>query len=203
MDKKQKIIGLTGGIASGKSTVAQMFMKAGVRVIDTDEIARVVGLDRHIQAAIKDEFGPRSVVQVALNRPYLASVIFSNDEKRKKLNEIMHPMIKTVLQSRLASYDDALVIVDVPLMYEANFDAMMDEIIVVYASEDVQIKRLMARNQLSEEQARARIEAQMPLAEKVTRADFVLDNTGSEADLREAFEKLMIRLTAEKAEGSE
>jgi len=203
MKKKQRIVGLTGGIASGKSTVSQLFVAEGVPVIDTDEIAGEVGKDKVVQAAIKEVFGERSVVHVALNRPYLASIIFSDDVKRRELNNIIHPRIKEVLIQRLATYDEPLVVVDVPLMYETDFHLLMDEIIVVYVPEAIQLQRLMRRNQLTEEQALERIHAQLPLKEKVAQADYVLDNSGTEEELSSAFKKLYEVLTAEEAEGSE
>jgi len=203
MKKKQRIVGLTGGIASGKSTVSQLFVAEGVPVIDTDDIAGEVGKDKVVQAAIKEVFGERSVVHVALNRPYLASIIFSDDVKRRELNNIIHPRIKEVLIQRLATYDEPLVVVDVPLMYETDFHLLMDEIIVVYVPEAIQLQRLMRRNQLTEEQALERIHAQLPLKEKVAQADYVLDNSGTEEELSSAFKKLYEVLTAEEAEGSE
>jgi len=202
MRKKRKVIGLTGGIASGKSTVARMFMAQGVPVIETDRIAHDLSDEKDVQAAIIAAFGPESVVHGALNRQYLASIIFSDAAKREQLNQIVHPAVKRVVIDRLRDYEEGIVVVDVPLMYETDFQTLMDAIIVVYAPEELQVQRLMARNDLSEAEALLRIKAQMPLAEKMKKADYVLDNTQTEETLYASFKKLYETLTAMPAEGS-
>lgn len=175
------VAGLTGGIACGKSTVARMFAELGAVVVSADDIAREIvepgmpALDE-IRAAFGDEvFSPDG----RLDRKRLAAVVFADAAKRRQLEEITHPRIRRVMAERIeqAKSQGKVVISEIPLLFESGASlALIDVVIVVYVDEDVQLARLMARDGLSKEQAQARIDAQMPLEEKVKRADFVIDN---------------------------
>lgn len=177
------IIGLTGGIATGKSTVARLLEERGFHVIDADQVARDVV--KPGEAALNDivhHFGDEMLRDDGrLDRKRLGKRIFGDEEARKKLEAILHPRIRErmleAIQKALKNQHDP-VIVDVPLLFETGWDRLTDAIIVVMAPPDVQLKRLMARDALTEEEARQRIQAQWPLEEKVKRADWVIDNRG-------------------------
>jgi dephospho-CoA kinase len=186
----RQVIGLTGGIATGKSTVARMFIDEGIYVIDSDRIAKAVQEQKTVQQQIATAFGTESIQDDHLNRVYLAQLIFSDKEKRQQLNDIIHPIVKQEITNLLARRKNELVIVDVPLMYETDFYKMMDKIIVVYATAEQQIHRLMLRNHLTHDEALERINAQMPIEEKVKKADYVLDNTKSKHELFLQFKEL-------------
>jgi len=180
-----KIIGLTGGIASGKSTVAAVFKKMGAIILDADQIAREVVLPH--QPAWEDIvklFGSEVLNEdLSLNRQKIGSIVFSNPAALKELNRITHPRIyqyfKDALEKTNAEQPHSIVILDIPLLYEANLDKLCDQVIVVWVDRETQIKRLMARNNLNREEAISRIDAQMSLDEKAKLADYVIDNRGS------------------------
>jgi dephospho-CoA kinase len=177
------LVGLTGSIATGKSTVAGILKEMGCTLIDADQIAREVvtpsspGLEalcRQFGRGILDKSG-------ALNRSCLGKIVFHDPAARARLNGILHPLIIRRMQEEIEKYrhdPEKVVFVDVPLLFETGLDAMMDYIVVVYADEATQLCRLMERDQMAEEEAGQRIATQMPVAEKVAKADFVIDNTG-------------------------
>ncbi|SEM97618.1 dephospho-CoA kinase [Lihuaxuella thermophila] len=179
------ILGLTGGIATGKSTVAAMLKERGAVLIDADQVARDVvepgteGLER-----IRERFG-NGVIQEdgRLNRAALGKIIFKDEALRKELNRLLHPLIMEEMQQRtgsaLAKNPHAIVIWDVPLLIEENLTQFVEKVIVVYVPESVQLQRLMKRNALSEEEARERMAAQLSIEEKKRVADFVIDNSDS------------------------
>jgi dephospho-CoA kinase len=175
------LVGLTGGLATGKSTVARLFRDCGAVVLDADELARQVV--RPGQPAWRDivrVFGKRMVkADRTLDRPALAKIVFSNKAKLARLNAIVHPRVareQARLTREIAGKDpQAVVVYDVPLLFEAGVDRRMDRVIVVKADRDTQIERLTARNGFTRAEALRRIDSQMPLARKVKRADYVLD----------------------------
>jgi dephospho-CoA kinase len=179
-----KLIGLTGGIASGKSTVGRLLQRAGVDVIDADVLAREavavgsVGLD-----AIRARFGDVVIAaDGSLDRQALGAIVFADESARRDLNAIVHPEVARRAADRLASLRDRgvdVAVYEVPLLFENGLDAMMDATILVACPEDVQLQRLMARDGLSNDAAHARIASQMPLEEKRRRAGFVIENDGS------------------------
>lgn len=177
------LIGLTGGVASGKSTVAAMFKQCGAVVIDADALAHeVVHPGKPAWREIVRRFG-RSVLNAdqTLNRPALGQVVFGNCEKLRQLEQIIHPRVARE-QRRLANAAarldrHAVVVYDVPLLFEVGIDKRVDKIVVVTADQATQIARLKKRNGLSRSQALRRIRSQMPMAEKRRRADIVLDGT--------------------------
>lgn len=189
------IVGLTGSIATGKSTVADIFEELGAYRIDTDRLARLVveplqpaweAITRFFGTGVLDASG-------SLDRKKLADIIFAEPEKREILNKLTHPAVRTLLREELARARESgagIVLVEVPLLYEAGFDSEVDYVIVVKTTEKTQLSRLLSREDLSEEAARLRIEAQMPLQEKVARADYLIDNDGPPAKTREQVEKV-------------
>ncbi len=179
-----RIIGLTGGIASGKSTVSNMLRELGATVVDTDALARaVVEPGRPAWEEIVAWLG-QDVLQAdgTLDRRKVADIVFADAAARAKLEGITHPRIGAAAREALAAAERAgarVAVLDVPLLYEAGWEAMADEVWVVYVDEETQRRRLMARDGLTAGQAAARMAAQMSLAEKARRADVVIDNGGS------------------------
>lgn len=174
------MIGLTGGIATGKSTVANIFKGLGSAVIDIDGIAReVVMPGTKAYQEIVAAFG-RKVLNPGqdINRTRLAHLIFKDRALREKLNKITHPAIIKEMKRR-AGIVSSSVVVDVPLLFEANLNNLFDKIIVVQCSQETQIKRLRKRDNLSTEEARQKIASQLSLEAKAKRADFVIDNNGT------------------------
>lgn len=179
-------IGLTGGIASGKSTVSDWFRKHGFPVIDADLIARQVvepgeeGLNQVIKA-----FGPEiKRTDGTLDRARLGSIIFQDPEKRRILNGLLHPLIRRKMREQMEvceAQGHAAVVLDVPLLFEGSFSGWTDRTIVVYVTRETELDRLMQRDHLTEAEALMRIKAQMPLDEKKKHADAVIDNDGTAA----------------------
>jgi dephospho-CoA kinase len=179
------VAGLTGGIATGKSTVAAIFEAAGARLIDADRIAR--DAVRKGAPAYHDtvaHFG-EAVLQGdgEIDRKRLAAVIFNDPAEQRSLERIVHPQVKQEITRRLdrirRETPDALVIVDVPLLFESGMDRGLAAAIVVYVPEQIQLERLMARDALTQPEALARIRAQMPIEKKKSLATLVIDNSGS------------------------
>ena len=186
-----KIIGLTGGIASGKSTVSRLLAEHGYAVIDADRIAW--------QLAEPDNFLWQAYYDRTLNRQAVASVVFQNPAEKQWMDSAAHPMIKAEIQRNLARLIAAgrdVVFLDVPLLYEAGWEYMADTVWVVYADEANQLRRLCQRNGFSEAEAQRRIGAQLPMSEKKRRADVVIDNNGSLEDLSRQVHKLFAALCA-------
>jgi dephospho-CoA kinase len=178
-------IGLTGGIASGKSTVVKVLLDMGAAVIDADRIARqVVEPGEAAYEAIVAHFGARIVRSDGqIDRQQLGQIIFSDRQAREKLNSIVHPHVIDRMEQMIddlhqQGYQQP-VILDIPLLIETSLQAMMDEIWVVMVDQETQLRRLMQRNQLTRDQALQRIRAQLPLNEKAAFADQIIDNNGS------------------------
>lgn len=199
-----KVIGLTGGMASGKSLVAAIFKELGADVIDADRVARaVVEPGTPAYEKILEAFGPTMLRPGGgLDRRRLGDLIFRDPEARAKLNAITHTYIRSEIQTEVARRrasggSGVVVIVDVPLLLDKapktayDFDA----VIVVFADPDVQLSRLMEREKLSRPQAISRIMSQRPLAEKIPEADWVIDNSGTPQETRRQVEALWERLT--------
>jgi dephospho-CoA kinase len=175
-------VGLTGGIGSGKSEVSRRLAAYGARVIDADALAReVVAPQTPGLAAVVAEFGPRVLrPDGSLDREKLASIVFANDEKRARLNEIVHPLVgERAEELAAAAPDDAIIVYDIPLLAENNLAGLYDVVVVVDAPEETQIRRLIMRRTMTEEAARARITAQATRAQRRAIADYVIDNSGT------------------------
>ncbi|UTV31752.1 dephospho-CoA kinase [Bacillus altitudinis] len=190
------VIGLTGGIASGKSTVSQMIKEKGIRVVDADVIAKeAVSKGSAALHQIVQTFGEEVLLPNGeLNRQQLGAIIFSDEEKRKKLNAIVHPEVrKEMLEQRDegVSNQETFVVLDIPLLFESKLEGLVDRIIVVYTTPDLQLSRLMNRNDLSEEEALKRIHSQQPLEEKCQKADRVIENTKDLAFIRKQLENIL------------
>jgi len=180
-----KVIGLTGGIASGKSTVSKALADLDAVVIDGDDIAhRLMEPHQPVWEDIVDKFG-REVLNpdMTVDRVKLGAIVFDDPQQMTALNQITRPRIidtiKNDLQSLKISQPNSVVVLDVPLLYEARLDKLADQIWVVWLDRETQIRRLMERNRYTREEAVKRIDSQMSLDEKAERADVVIDNTGS------------------------
>lgn len=192
-------LGLTGGIASGKSTVAALFKEQGIPVIDADQVAhQVLATNKSVQAQLQAAFGEAVVKNGQVDRPMLGQQVFGNPEALTQLNAITGPAILTAIKQQMQAADAALVVLDVPLLYEQHYEQYCDGVAVVYVERKTQLQRLMARNQLTIEQANARIDSQSDLATKKARADFVIDNQGTPAMLRQRVLALLQQLCHNK-----
>jgi len=185
------VAGLTGGIATGKSTVAAVFEAAGARLIDADRIARdVVRKGTSAYRDIVAHFGKDVVCgDGEIDRRRLAAIVFNDPAAQRALEDIVHPQVKREVDRRVdlirRQAPEALVILDIPLLFEAGMQGGLDAVIVVYAPERLQLERLMARDGLTESEALARIRAQMPIESKKALATRVIDNSGSREQTRE------------------
>jgi dephospho-CoA kinase len=194
------LVGLTGGIGSGKSTVSQMMSEMGVHLIDADMIARQVvkpGMKAWVQ--IRDNFGSQVIQQNGeIDRQKLAQIIFNNEEKRLLLNRITHPQIYKEIYKQLfinLLFGKQFVVLDLPLLYETDvMTKWFHKIIVVNCSRDQQIERLFARNNYSFEESVSRIESQMPLEKKCRMSDFVINNSNDLNQTKEEVKQIVNEL---------
>lgn len=194
-----KIFGLTGSIASGKSTVSNFLKELNVPIVDADVIAKeVVEIGQTAYKKIIEAFGSEILLDSGeINRPFLGSIIFNNKEKRLQLNEIVHPEVRREMKEQADRYikqGEPLVILDIPLLYEGNSIELVEKVIVVSVSEENQLKRLMNRNGLSKEDALLRIASQIPVKEKAARADYVIDNNGDFEDTKRQVKDLLNKI---------
>ena len=189
-----RVLGLTGGIGSGKSIVAQMFAELGAGVIDADQLAReVVEPGQPALQELASTFGPDVLLPDGrLDRPKLAGIIFSDPAERAKLDAITHPRIRERMEGQIKARRSGpgVLIVDVPLLYENNRTNMVEKVIVVWVDAQTQLQRIRQRDGLSAEAARQRISAQMPLDAKRARADHVIDNTGGRDETQRQVEAI-------------
>ncbi|GGM26738.1 dephospho-CoA kinase [Paraliobacillus quinghaiensis] len=179
-----KVIGLTGGIATGKSTVANFFREQNIPVIDADVIAKeAVEPGQYAYNQIIETFGEKVLQNNGMiDRQKLGKLIFSDDTKRKKLNNIVHPQVRSKMIAQRDYFiraKEEMIILDIPLLFESNLADLVYRVVVVYVDPDTQLKRLVDRDNLSKEDAQNRIQAQMPIDDKKDLADRVIDNTGS------------------------
>lgn len=200
-----KIIGLTGGIACGKSTVSTELRALGAAIVDADALAHELSQPhRPIYNAYVERFG-REIVTVdgTLDRAAIARRVFADTALRAEVEAIAHPIIRRAAEERLRAARDEnkrAAVLDVPLLFEAGWDALADETWVVALPREEQLARLLARDKAMDAgEARARIAAQMPLAEKCARADVVIDNSGTVEEIREYIGKLWKERILERA----
>ncbi len=193
------IVGLTGGIATGKSTVTNMFLGIDIPVVETDKIAR--------EMLMKGTEGYEEVVTAfsnsilltnkEINRKKLAQIVFGNPQRRKKLNEIVHPRVKSIVKTEIQKHKELgtkILVLDVPLLFETDFIDLVDKTMVVYTTFKKQKERLMERERIDKDYAELKISAQMPLNRKVDLADYVIDNSCSILETKKAFNKIIEEL---------
>lgn len=194
------VVGLTGGFASGKTTVRKMFEQLGIKSIDADELAR--------DCLTKDEACIRKVVELfgqdvvgekqKLNRSKIAQIVFQDQSLRKDLENIVHPYVFKKIDQRIKSFENKkYVLIDMPLLFETNYDKKVQATIVVKADREKQIERAQKRTDLSREMVEKIIDSQMSLEEKIKKADFVIDNNGdlmqTEKQVKDVYQKLEIK----------
>jgi dephospho-CoA kinase len=193
-----RVVGLTGGIATGKSTFAAALRARGVPVVDADALARAVvepgtpALGEIVRAFGEEMLGEGG----ALDRKRLGAVVFADPEARRRLEDITHPAIRRAMldeTARLAAEGHELVFYDAPLLFEVGLDGALDSVVVVWAPRDVQRARVVRRDGISHAEADARLAAQLPIDEKALRADFVVENA-DEDDLGPKAERLVVDL---------
>jgi dephospho-CoA kinase len=196
-----KLVGLTGGIASGKSTVAAILRRLGAAIINADELARaVVEPGREACQEIVATFGS-DVLQGdgAIDRRKLREIIFNDAEARKKLESIIHPRVRALAEEKIRALEaagSALVVYEVPLLFEAQIHQWIRPVIVVACDIDKQKSRLKERDDLSDAEAQSHIEAQMSLEEKRKLADYIIENNGSLADLEAQVKAVVEKIKA-------
>ncbi|CAC5446920.1 Dephospho-CoA kinase [Staphylococcus aureus] len=190
-----KVIGLTGGIASGKSTVSELLSVFGFKVVDADKAAReAVKKGSKGLAQVREVFGDEAIDENGeMNRRYMGDLVFNHPEKRLELNAIIHPIVRDIMEEEKQEYlkQGYNVIMDIPLLFENELENTVDEVWVVYTSESIQMDRLMQRNNLSLEDAKARVYSQISIDKKSRMADHVIDNLGDKLELKRNLERLL------------
>ena len=190
-----KVIGLTGGIASGKSTVSELLTAFGFKVVDADTAAREAvakgtpGIEK-----VREVFGDEAIDENGeMDRQYMGDLVFNYPGERIKLNEIVHPIVREIMEEKKQQFlkEGHNVIMDIPLLYENELQDTVDEVWLVYTSESIQIDRLMERNDLTQEEAKARVYSRISIDKKSRMADHVIDNLGDKLELKQNLERLL------------
>jgi len=184
------VIGLTGGIASGKSTVSNMLKEMSITVIDADVEARLAVMEGEpAYKQIIAEFGDGILLENGeIDRQKLGAIIFHQADKRQRLNEITHPEVRRRMLEQVETAkrnNEEVVVLDIPLLFESKLTAMVEKTLLVYVDSDIQLQRLVERNNLTITDAQARISSQMPLSEKIKLADAVINNNGTLAETKQ------------------
>lgn len=190
------VLGLTGGIATGKSTADEFFKKKNIPIIDSDKIAHnIMNVGKPAWKQVKNAFGQNYLNQdQTVNRKKLGELVFNNSAELKKLNDITHPLIYQEIQEKIKAEKDKgtpLVIVDAPILFETGGQSYCDKTLVITLPKDLQIKRLMERNNLTRDEALSRIKSQMLLDQKEKLATYVVDNAGTIEELESKLEQLL------------
>ena len=201
-----KILGLTGGIASGKSTADVFFREKQIPVIDCDQIAHdILNKGEEGYELVLKQFGMNILKSdQSINRSALGQIVFDDEKQLETLNRITHPLIFQEIQAKIALNNpskNSLVVVDAPVLFEANGQKYCDFTLLIAIPESLQMKRLMLRDRLSKGAALKRIRSQMPLSQKEKLADFVINNTGTKQDLKSKLEQLLLEIKGEDLYG--
>lgn len=193
-------IGLTGGIATGKSTVSSLLVKKGALLVDADTIAREVMLPgQPVLAAVTDFFG-QAILQAdgTLDRKKLGKIVFNDPMALQALNEMSHPEIRKQIKERMNDLEklnpNLLVVVDNPLLIESGYQSMFEQVMVVYVPRDIQKQRLILRDSLTDEEAEARLHAQVDIEEKKKQADIIIDNSNSIEETKQQLDQFWLKL---------
>lgn len=196
-------IGLTGGIASGKSTVVSMLRQYGAAIIDCDIIARDVVLpgSKGLQAVVR-AFGPQALLSDGtMNRAYIGSIVFTNPAKKQELEEILFPLIRQEIRIKITQLEkagEAVAFLDMPLLFEVKYQSYVNEVWLVYVDAVTQLARLMVRNGYTKDEALARIRSQFPIDKKRALSQVIVDNTASlektEEQVKAAWDQLLLRI---------
>lgn len=199
MKNMKKVVGITGGIASGKSTVCKYLISLGYPVIDSDEISRNLSQKKMpIYNVILESFGLEYFLpNLELDREKLGRYIFSNMDARQKLNTITHPIIVEEMKNLIQKSEENLIFLDIPLLFEAKLSYLCDTIVCVYVDKETQIERLMRRDGISREYALSKISSQMSLEEKRNQSDFVIESKPSFKETQENIKKILNKIKGE------
>lgn len=191
------ILGLTGGIGTGKSTVAKMLREKNIPVVDTDSISKEIIEYPEIIEKIKAEISSKIFNnENKLDRKKLSEIVFENKEKLKKLNEIMHPVILKKMWDEVEKLKKnyKIIVVDIPLLFEINMEKEVDKVLLIYSSKEIQIKRIMNRDGRTREEAIKIINSQMPLYKKREKSDYIIQNNDSLEKLEKNLDKIVQKL---------
>ena len=193
------ILGLTGGIASGKSTVSNIFKKYGIYIVDADKIAKELGNRKDVIDEIGEKIS-KTVIDKngSVDRAKLKEIVFSDKSKLEILNKIYHPKIREEFKKiKLNSSKNDIIIFDVPLLFETGMYTLCDKKILVYVNEDIQIERLIARDGITKELAKKIIDSQMSLDEKKSKSDILIENNDSLEELEKKVEMVYKKILEE------
>ena len=191
------ILGLTGGIGTGKSTVAKMLREKNIPVVDTDSISKEIIEYPEIIEKIKAEISSKIFNnENKLDRKKLSEIVFENKDKLKKLNEIMHPVILKKMWDEVEKLkkDYKIIVVDIPLLFEINMENEVDKVLLIYSSKEIQIERIMNRDGRTREEAIKIINSQMPLYKKREKSDYIIQNNDSLEKLEKNLDKVVQKL---------
>lgn len=189
------IIGITGSIACGKSLVSNYLQEKGYTIIDADKIGHMALENDEVKKQLVNKFGKSILKDNEVNRVTLGKLVFENNENLKELNNIIHPQIRKNISEQIQVHkNEKLVFVDVPLLFEAKFDDLVEKIIVISLDEKIQLERLMNRNSLSKEEALQRIKSQIPVREKEKLGDYVVDNSFTQENTYNQVDKILEKL---------
>ena len=189
------IIGITGSIACGKSLVSNYLREKGYTIIDADKIGHMALENDEVKKQLVNKFGKSILKNNEVNRVTLGKLVFENKENLKELNNIIHPQIRKNISEQIQVHkNEKLVFVDVPLLFEAKFDDLVEKIIVISLDEKIQLERLMNRNSLSKEEALQRIKSQIPVREKEKLGDYVVDNSFTQENTYNQVDRILEKL---------
>ena len=189
------IIGITGSIACGKSLVSNYLQEKGYTIIDADKIGHMALENDEVKKQLVNKFGKSILKDNEINRVTLGKLVFENNENLKELNNIIHPQIRKNISEQIQVHkNEKLVFVDVPLLFEAKFDDLVEKIVVVSLDEKIQLERLMNRNSLSKEEALQRIKSQIPVREKEKLGDYVVDNSFTQENTYNQVDRILEKL---------
>lgn len=189
------IIGITGSIACGKSLVSNYLQEKGYTIIDADKIGHMALENDEVKKQLVNKFGKSILKDNEVNRVTLGKLVFQNNENLKELNNIIHPQIRKNISEQIQVHkNEKLVFVDVPLLFEAKFDDLVEKIIVISLDEKIQLERLMNRNSLSKEEALQRIKSQIPVREKEKLGDYVVDNSFTQENTYKQVDRILEKL---------
>lgn len=188
------IVGLTGGIAMGKTTISQFLKSKAIPVVDADQIAHEILTVDEVKVKLMDTFG-ESILDKNQNidRRKLGPIVFNDQRQLEKLNIIVQPYIRTEIVRQLDTFSASKVVVlDAPVLFEQGYEKMVDYLMVIKTSAQIQVERLMQRDSLNEIDAQKRIQAQLPIEEKVKKADIVIDTSGTIEETRSQVVKWLV-----------
>lgn len=195
-DEMKRIIGITGGIASGKSNISALLQKKGYSVIDSDQISRYLSQKGNAgyQAIVK-VFGRQILCKDGtINRKALGNLIFNDEKARNELNLAMHPLVVEEIKKQIKASNEQLIFIDIPLLFEAKLEYLCDEILCVYLPYELQIKRLMIRDEIDFHYADTKIKSQMNLEEKKKKSDYMIDTSGTFMETEEKLNEILLKI---------